>query len=316
MGVLFSKIGKILGPKFIYISYTKLCKAQVLTICSISTLRRQILNQSLLHAKRFGFYCGSYAGYKFMLPKVTVRQVHKKTKLAAGGLALALAEPQHPGKPVKLAFILPNYDGAKRIGPHNWDIICVLVGSLLGDGRAEREKSGGVRFLFKQFEVNKAYIFWLYEFFNKRGYCSNNLPVLYKDRNNLFALQGRYYGLVTYRYTSILWLYKLFYNNRKKKRVPNNISDLLTPLSLAVWISDKGVKYKSGIIIRTSSFTKEDILLLIFVLKTKFNIKSIIHQYPSASSYFLFYIKPESIPLLKVLLEPYIIPIIRYKLGL
>ena len=60
-------------------------------------------------------------------------------------------------------------------------------------------------------------------------------------------------GFVTYRYTLLL-LYKLFYNNRKQKRVPNNISDLLTPLSLAM-ICDKGVYYKSGITIHTS-FTK------------------------------------------------------------
>lgn len=46
----------------------------------------------------------------------------------------------------KLAFILPNFDGAKRIGPHNLDIISGLVGSLLGNGCVEREKSGGVRF--------------------------------------------------------------------------------------------------------------------------------------------------------------------------
>lgn len=46
----------------------------------------------------------------------------------------------------KLAFILPNYDAAKRIGPHHQDIISILVGLLLGDCHGEREKSGGVRF--------------------------------------------------------------------------------------------------------------------------------------------------------------------------
>lgn len=295
MRVLFSKIGRLLGPKFIdikYTSYTKLSLARVLTKYSMS---QEILNPGQQDTKTLDFYSGSYAGYKLRLPKVTIRQIHQKTKLA---------------------FILPNFDGAKRIGPHNWDIISVLVGSLLGDGHAEREKSGGVRFLFKQFEANKVYIFWLYEFFNKRGYCSNNLPVFYKDDNNLLALHRRYYGFVTYRYTSLLFLYKLFYNNRKQKRVPNNISDLLTPLSLAIWICDKGVYYKSGITIHTYSFTKEEVLLLLLALESKFNIKSTLHQYHYAGSNFLLYIKPESIPLLKILLEPYIIPTMRNKLGL
>lgn len=96
MRVLFSKIGRLLGPKFRYIkytSYTKLCEARVLT----KYRSQEILNQALLRTKTLDFYSGSYAGYKLRLPKVTIRQIHKK----------------------KLAFILPNFDGAKRIGPHN-----------------------------------------------------------------------------------------------------------------------------------------------------------------------------------------------------
>jgi hypothetical protein len=58
-----------------------------------------------------------------------------------------------------LAFILPNYKASSRIGPHNNDIISVLVGSLLGDGHAERLKSGGVRFKFRQKAAHKDYLF-------------------------------------------------------------------------------------------------------------------------------------------------------------
>lgn len=77
----------------------------------------------------------------------------------------------------KLAFILPNYRPQTRIGPHNDDIISVIVGSLLGDCHAEKLPSGGVRFRFKQSVIHKEYFFWLYEFFSSRGYCSNNPPV-------------------------------------------------------------------------------------------------------------------------------------------
>jgi hypothetical protein len=58
-----------------------------------------------------------------------------------------------------LAFILPNFKPGTRIGPHNQDIISVLVGSLLGDGHAERLQSGGVKFRFKQQIKHKDYIF-------------------------------------------------------------------------------------------------------------------------------------------------------------
>jgi hypothetical protein len=60
-----------------------------------------------------------------------------------------------------LAFILPNFKAKTRIGPHNKDVIEVLIGSLLGDVHAERLSSGGVRFRFKQSIIHKDYIFWL-----------------------------------------------------------------------------------------------------------------------------------------------------------
>ena len=40
-----------------------------------------------------------------------------------------------------------------------------MIGSLLGDGTAERLGNGGVRFTIKQGEIHKAYLFFLYSFF-------------------------------------------------------------------------------------------------------------------------------------------------------
>ena len=109
-------------------------------------------------------------------------------------------------------------------------------------------------------------------------------------------------------------MYKLFYNHNKQKRVPKNIANLLTPLSLAVWLYDAGY-YKSGVRFhaRSFAFTKEEVLLLSLALETKFNIKSTLHKYQGN---YQLYIKLESMPLLKKLLEPYILPNMRYKLGL
>ena len=105
-----------------------------------------------------------------------------------------------------LAFILPNFKASKRIGPHNYDVISVLVGSLLGGGQAERLKSGGVRFRFRQQIKHTEYLFWLYDFFNKRGYCTDNLPVLSSQGKDKYQA----YIFYTYGFTSLMWLYKLF----------------------------------------------------------------------------------------------------------
>lgn len=270
----------------------------------------------LLHLVALHNSAGSIQGPKFWHNKYLLRSSRQISKdfMRAGcpwskhRLPVIIRKQLH--NKAKLAFILPNYDAAKRIGPHNQDVISVLVGTLLGDCHAEREKRGGVRFRFKQSERHKDYIFWLQEFFYKRGYCSNNLPVLFKDGNKK---QYNCYRFGTYRYTSLLWLYKLFYDHNKLKRVPKNIADFLTPLSLAIWISDDGGFHNSGVRIHTNCFTKEEVTILSLALQTKFNIKSTLHK---NKNNVILYIKAESMPRLKKLLKPYLISSMHYKIGL
>jgi hypothetical protein len=54
-----------------------------------------------------------------------------------------------------------------RIGPHNSDVISVLVGCLLGDAYANQSKGKtiGTSFRFKQSGRHKDYLFFLYDFF-------------------------------------------------------------------------------------------------------------------------------------------------------
>jgi len=94
--------------------------------------------------------------------------------------------------------------------------------------------TGGVRFRFRQSIKHKDYLFWLYEFFNSRGYCTNNLPSYFSQTQKYGDKLLEAYRFNTYSYTNLLWLYKLFYNNNKKKVIPINIADYLTPLALAV----------------------------------------------------------------------------------
>ncbi len=56
---------------------------------------------------------------------------------------------------------------SSRIGPHNQDVLSVIIGSLLGDGYANARTIEGVRFSYRQSEIHKDYLFWLYEFFSK-----------------------------------------------------------------------------------------------------------------------------------------------------
>ncbi len=214
-------------------------------------------------------------------------------------------------KTAALAFIIPNTRANKRIGPHNEDIISVLVGSLLGDANAERSMNGGVRFKFRQSIKHKDYLFWLYKFFMDRGYSSNNLPLCYTQKygDKLYIA----YSFNTYYYTSFMWLYKLFYNNKKKKVIPKNISDYLTPLALAVWIMDDGTWKPGGVRIATNWFTLKEVELLKLALENKFNLKCSLHK---NNKHYQIYIKQESMALLKILILPYMHTSMYYKLGL
>jgi hypothetical protein len=45
----------------------------------------------------------------------------------------------------------------KRIGPHNYDILSLVIGSLLGDGSMEKSTNGS-RFVYYQAKVNGEYL--------------------------------------------------------------------------------------------------------------------------------------------------------------
>ena len=105
----------------------------------------------------------------------------------------------------------------------------------------------------------------------------------------------------------------MFYTSTKKKVIPNNIEELLTPLALAIWIMDDGTFKSPRIRIATNCFKKQEVELLGRALESKFNIKSSLH-YNNAN--YQLYIKKESMPKLKKLVLPHIVPSMLYKLGL
>jgi hypothetical protein len=108
-----------------------------------------------------------------------------------------------------------------------------MVGLLLGDGYLNNRTGEGVRMAIKQSIIHKEYLFSLYEFFYHRGYCSSLEPRLYTRW--LKGKEKKYYGYEfnTFTFRSLVWLHKLFYSNRKKV-IPANIGDFLTPLALAI----------------------------------------------------------------------------------
>lgn len=121
----------------------------------------------------------------------------------------------------------------KRIGVHNYDVLSVVFGSLLGDSYAEKH-GNGTRICFQQEQFHSGYLIWLYNFFKERGYCTDNMPKI----TNRIGNKGKLRYILrfkTYTYSSFNWIQDIFYSKSNGKKIlPLNISDYLSPLALAI----------------------------------------------------------------------------------
>jgi len=97
------------------------------------------------------------------------------------------------------------------------------------------------------------------------------------------------------------------------KVVPANIGDYLTPLALAIWIMDDGLRMSSGLSLATHGFTKADVELLGTVLWVKYGLKTTLHRYKPDLDQYSLYISAESMPLLVSIINPYIHPSMYHK---
>lgn len=148
----------------------------------------------------------------------------------------------------------------------------IIIGNILGDGCIEFSGFWGSRLQIKQAKKYKDYVFWLYRELN--NLCKSS-PKQKKDTDQWY--------FSTRHLNELTDLYKLFYP-RGKKKIPKNISDLLTSdLSLAIWYMDDGCldyrpKDHYAFILNTDGFSFRDVSQLRKVLNSNFGIKSTVQN--------------------------------------
>jgi hypothetical protein len=207
------------------------------------------------------------------------------------------------------SFFLPTLKSHERIGPHNKDVYSVLVGTILGDSHAEY-RSGCTRFTIKQSSCHIGYLRWLHNFFAEQGYCNSEIP----NVKQMIGKNGKTYfysKFNTFSFKHFNELHHMFYRDAHKI-VPSNLSDWLTPLSLAVWLMDDGSSNRGyGSYLHTNCFTPEEVQFLCDILHDKWGIKThiVLKKYP------LLYIEDSSIKIVQDLVYPYLHPDMFYKLG-
>lgn len=219
-----------------------------------------------------------------------------------------------------LSFAKSRTKALHRIGPHNKDVLTIIICGMLGDWWADKIKgqiTPSVRFNIEQGISNTAYIHSLTLYLNKLGYCSNITPSLVRKQYNLNKIEDTFnYRLSLYTFTSLLWIYDSFYKDVdgiKIKVVPFWIAEYLTPLGLAHWIMQDGSRQlNQGIYIATHSFTFEECTYLCSILKNKYNLKCTVIKTGFANQWRISIWK-ESMSKLVSIVKPYIIDEMKYK---
>lgn len=206
---------------------------------------------------------------------------------------------------------LKKLKSTQRIGPHNYEIISIIIGSLLGDAYAEKH-GNGTRICFQQEYFNSSYLLCFHKFLSERGYCQIIIPKI----TTRLGKQGKIRYLSrfkTYTYSSFNWIYENFYKENKKI-IPKNISEYLSPLALAVWIQDDGSRVSSGLKIATNCFTYEEVIFLAEILRYKYNFKISVHKSGALNQYNL-YLSKKSMKNLVEIIKPYMHTSMYYKLN-
>jgi len=186
---------------------------------------------------------------------------------------------------------------------------------MLSDGCLQRRGNSNARFLFAQSGKD-----------NKREYFnlvfSLCIPFMTPTAIALGAVVKEFVHTTTgaiYSKVSISTmglpcftaLHTLFYLNGTKV-VPSNIAELLTPCGLAHWIMGDGSKHNKGLHLSVYAFSTADVKLLVAAL-TAMGLTVTIHSHVSGPR---IYVHEASMPHLRSLVVPYMVPSMYYKVSL
>ena len=203
-----------------------------------------------------------------------------------------------------------------RIGPHNLDILSIIICGMLGDWWSHKIPSRdgmSVRFQIEQAVSNTAYIHHLALYFYEKGYCASFLPKLIKKHENLLDKRANTidrfnFRITLFTYSNLVWIHEGFYVNdmstgKTFKKVPKWISEYITPLGLAHLVMQNYLLTTEGLILRVGLDNTEDLNIIIKALKSKYDLESLICSYEDTK---VILIKKDSFSVLHAIIKPYL----------
>lgn len=187
----------------------------------------------------------------------------------------------------------------------------VIVGLLLSDGwlslSASDNSVKNARLGFRQ-SIEKFKYIW--NVFNDLSHYCERYPYSY---SSIRGGKNHYNVTITTRaLPCFTLLYNIFYID-KKKVIPQNIYELLTPVALAHFIQGDGTYTGSGLRLCTDSFMLHDCIRLINVLIIRYKLNVTLHI---DRGRYRIYISKSTMPLLISIVYPYMTTSMLYKLGI
>jgi hypothetical protein len=173
----------------------------------------------------------------------------------------------------------------------------IVIGSLLGDG-SMRCKTNAL------LEINhsihqRSYVDWK---FSHLVDLVTTPPKMRSGNGGRIA-----YRFVTRSAPALTPYYRLFYE-RGRKRVPKLE---LAPLTLAVWFMDDGCRSRNAVYLNTQQFDEHSQRLMIELLGEQWGLEATLNR---DKSYHRIRISVAATKRLVELIEPFVLPELRYKL--
>jgi len=184
-----------------------------------------------------------------------------------------------------------------------------LVGTLLGDGRLYRDgKNSNFKLSIAQCEAQEQYFHWKIAMMDPfiNGYRKS-----IDKRKNSIMLQT-----TTICHQDFNMFAKMFYDEIRKKIVPDNLDMYLTPLSLAVWIMDDGnLNMNVNMRIASMGFTEEENYKLQAYLKRCFDLRSKVMGFKyKDKQYFQLTLNKENTQKLSNIIREHVVDCMKYKI--
>jgi hypothetical protein len=184
----------------------------------------------------------------------------------------------------------------------------IIIGMVLSDGWVQKRKGWNPRIGFKQSIKNFLYLWTI--FVHLSSLCSGYpwLTKTIKRGKIFFALEFQ-----TRQLNCLNEIYTLFYSEVKIKTIKPELYEYLDYISIAHWIMGDGSKKNKGVVLCTDSYSIMEVIILMNILKIKFDINTTIYMEKGKPRIFIN--KKELIKIVDNI-KPYFIDSFLYKLSL